>query len=176
MCDTLNNYDGVCLTDDGEYIITSRLSVLSIFGWTPGSLDRGDIIVFTPPNSESGEYLIKRIIGLPGETLKIELGKVYVLLDGEFVELPELYLNSTNQGHTEAFHSESVIYTVPLDSYFVLGDNRAVSNDSRRCFSALGCTDTNTPFVPIDLIEGEAKIVLFPFSHFKWLHEVDYGF
>lgn len=81
--------------------------------------ERGDIIIFKYPDDESINY-VKRIIGLPGETVQIEDGEVYV--DGE--ALTEPYLDTVTLGNYGP-------YSVPEDSYFVMGDNRNDSKDSR---------------------------------------------
>ncbi len=84
---------------------------------------RGDIIIFKYPVDESHTY-IKRVIGLPGETVRIEDGKVYI--DDAQEPLDEFYLKEEwvdgNDGYT---------FTVPEDSYFMMGDNRNDSKDSR---------------------------------------------
>ena len=85
--------------------------------------ERGDVIVFHPPDNPETEY-IKRIIALPGEAVEVKEGKVYVYKNGKAVPLDESsYINDPPK------------YTmskdrVPHDSYFVLGDNRNNSNDS----------------------------------------------
>lgn len=97
----------------GDRILANRLA------YTFSEPERGDIIVFPFPDDEDTLY-IKRIIGLPNETIDIVDGIVYV--DG--VELEEDYLSSndyTFNGH----------YEVPPDHYFMMGDNRANSADSR---------------------------------------------
>ena len=81
--------------------------------------ERGDIVIFKYPDDEKVDYL-KRIIGLPGETVEIVSGKVYI--DGELLDEP--YLDEEPTGDFGP-------YQVPEDSYFMLGDNRAVSKDSR---------------------------------------------
>ena len=80
---------------------------------------RGDIIIFKFPDDESVNY-VKRVIGLPGETVLIEDGEVYI--DGEPIEEP--YLDTVTLGYYGP-------YTVPEGSYFVMGDNRNDSRDSR---------------------------------------------
>jgi signal peptidase I len=82
---------------------------------------RGDIIMFPLPDDESTNYL-KRIIGLPGETIEIIDGKVYI--NGNTEPLTEDYLKETPKGSYGP-------YTVPEDSYFMMGDNRNSSLDSR---------------------------------------------
>ena len=85
--------------------------------------ERGDIVIFKYPDDESVDYL-KRIIGLPGETVEIIRGKVYI--NGELLDEP--YLSEEPTGDFGP-------YQVPEDSYFMLGDNRAVSKDSRVLFN-----------------------------------------
>lgn len=95
--------------DDGSYLFSPP--------------KRGDIVVFEPPGGDSDPY-IKRVIGMPGETIEIHDGAVYI--DG--VQLEEPYVSSSTswQGRGEP---RSV--TVPEGEYFLLGDNRANSSDSR---------------------------------------------
>ncbi len=82
---------------------------------------RGDIVVFPLPDDESQNYL-KRIIGLPGDTVEIKDGKVYINNSEE--PLQEDYLKEKPTGDYGP-------YEVPEDSYFMLGDNRNISLDSR---------------------------------------------
>ena len=62
MCDTFNSYNGECLTGVGEFILTSRLPTWSIGSWTPGSLKRGDIIIFQAPYSEEGRFSLNVLL------------------------------------------------------------------------------------------------------------------
>lgn len=110
--------------------------------------ERGDIVIFeSEMTDESGndKLLIKRVIGLPGDTITIEGGMVY--LNGE--EYPESYLKD---GYTPGDIRDVV---VPEDSYFVMGDNRVVSVDSR--FSEVG-------FVEKEDIKGKAVLRIYPFT------------
>jgi len=88
--------------------------------WHPfGELDYGDVVVFKWPRDPRQNF-VKRVIGLPGDTVRIELGAVFVNgvpMDEPYVELE--YRQSIND------------HVVGEDSYYVLGDNRAQSDDSR---------------------------------------------
>lgn len=86
-----------------------------------GEPERGDIIFFAFPDDESKTY-VKRIIGLPGDTVVIEDGKVYI--NGSDRPLDEPYLKEKMKGSYGP-------YVVPEGHYFVLGDNRNISVDSR---------------------------------------------
>lgn len=93
--------------------------------------DRGDVVVFeTPPQAQvkcgAGGTFVKRIIGLPGETVGIRLrrGAAFVYIDGQRLEEPYIEQDRRDIGPEERFR-------VPLDHYFVMGDNRAQSCDSR---------------------------------------------
>ncbi len=97
----------------GDRVITLRLSYLF------KNPKRGDIIVFPYPDDEKVDY-IKRIIGLPGETIEGKDGYVYINGD----KLLEDYV-------TSLLDNDFGPYIVPENSYFMMGDNRAVSEDSR---------------------------------------------
>lgn len=94
---------------DGSLVLTRRL-------WRKSTLRRGDVVVVH--SQELGETVVKRIIGLPGETVTIQAGEVSI--DGHV--LPEPYASPS-------IFSDS--YRVPADHYFLLGDNRDASTDSR---------------------------------------------
>ena len=110
----------------GDRVLVDRLS------WRFGDPQRGDIVVFHPPFS--GPVLIKRIIAMPGETISLSGGHVYI--DGR--RLNEPYVRRLNgvQEPTEPFSnglpwSLESPYTLPEGSYFAMGDNRTDSGDSR---------------------------------------------
>ena len=96
-------------------VIGSRLSYLT------DDPERGDIVIFHYPDDES-VYYVKRVIGLPGETVEIVDGKVYI--NGSDTPLEEPYLPEPMEGSYGP-------YTVPEGSYFMLGDNRNNSRDAR---------------------------------------------
>lgn len=105
--------------------------------------ERFDIIIFHYPDDES-QLFIKRLIGLPGETVEIRDGKVYI--DGSETPLDDSFVKETPIGNFGP-------YEVPEDHYFMLGDNRQNSKDSRFW--------KNT-FVSFDQIVGKAIIRYFP--------------
>ncbi len=120
---------------EGQRVVVNKAAY---WGWV-GDPERGDVIIFTAP-TDTNEDFIKRIIGLPGDTVEIREGAVYV--DG--VKLDEPYIN------------QAPIYTmekrtVPADEYFVLGDNRNHSNDSH-----------NGWYVERDDIHGRAWLSSWP--------------
>jgi signal peptidase I len=104
----------------------------------------GDIIVFQPP-IQSSKPFIKRIIGLPGETVDIKNGVVSVhKTDGTIVKMQEPYIK-------EPFYSNYNNGVIPADEYFVMGDNRNNSSDSRGGW-----------FVSRDKIIGKAWLSIWP--------------
>ncbi len=89
---------------------------------------RGEVVVFEPPNN-SREFYIKRIIGLPGETVKFVSGDV-IIFNSEFPKGYKLDESMYLQGNEKP--NETIVLKLGSDEYFVLGDNRLVSSDSRR--------------------------------------------
>lgn len=184
MCNTLNYQNNVCNTGYGEYLIISKFSYLV------GSPQRGDIVVFRPPGSvedskfesliktlfhlDSQEFFIKRIIGLPGDTVELKNGYVYITNkeNPNGFKLNEPYLNSTNQGNTQPLIPGKTKFVVPAERYLVFGDNRVVSTDARSCFrSSLtsGCQFEGDAFISMENIEGKASLVLFPIGELGWI-------
>jgi len=170
MCDTLNNLNGNCEHGYGEYIIVNKAVYENFLGWQVGLPERGDIIVFHPPQSDN-EFFIKRIIGLPGETVKLKDGKVFIINKDhpEAFELQEPYLNSVNKDNTHPYSENNTIFEVPAGGYFVMGDNRIASSDSRSCFkesiSSGGCGQPgNSSYLTRANIEGKAWLVLWPLT------------
>ncbi len=159
---------------DKEFIIVDRLSYRDIpLLWQTQEIERWDVVVFAPGVSDDRKYFIKRVIALPGETLKIESGKVFVkeVGDTQFKELDESeYLSDENDDKTTVrWDSKQYIYEVPQNRYFVMGDNRAHSTDSRTCFQS--CSVRTNYIEPSEII-GKVLLDLgyFNFRTFSFLH------
>ena len=103
----------------GDYLIVDEIS----YRFT--NPERGDVIVFRYPRDTSQRF-IKRVIGLPGETVEIKQGKINIIKGVENREL-----NESEYGLKED-HTDNLTLTLEQDEYFVLGDNRVASFDSRK--------------------------------------------
>ncbi len=155
----------------GDRVVVSKLTP------GPFDLHRGDIVVFKDPGGwlqplppiedgglhrmlretmtfvgllpqDSGEHLIKRVIGLPGDTVKCCDDAGRVVVDGKSLDEPYLY-----PGDVPSETPFSV--TVPPGRIWVMGDHRSVSKDSRY---------NDSPFVPIGSVVGKAFVVVWPFD------------
>lgn len=147
--------------EDNEYIIINKLAYFI------GNPERGDIVVFHPP-TEQKKYYVKRIIGIPGDEVMVKGGYVSVKKanDTTFTPLNEPYLDERNLGHTynhppASGDTSEMTYTVPEGKYFVLGDNRQGSLDSRSFQMIDGSMQ---PFVPEYNIKGSVWFVALPFD------------
>ena len=134
--------------EDGDVLIVEKVS------YRFRQPERYDVVVFRYLYKENS-YYIKRIIGLPGETVQIKDGKIYIngsLLEEEFGSA--LIKNPGRANQPITFGS---------DEYFVLGDNRNVSSDSR---------DPSVANVRADQIVGRAFVCVWPWNHIGFLkHE-----
>ncbi len=126
-------------------------------------------------DSRGPEYFVKRVIGIPGDTVKIENGRVYLkkVNESEFKKIDESFLNSENLNHTYISQRQmQSIYKVPEKHYFVMGDNRNHSNDSRSWLEPI--TQSPFPFVPEKNITGKVMIVLWPLKEFHLIKSADF--
>lgn len=126
---------------DGNFVLVSRLS------YRIGEAQRGDVIVFKFPLNPDKEPYIKRVIGLPGEEVRIEGGKVYI--NGQL--LRETYIKERP--------NYSGTWLVPEGNLFVLGDNRNNSSDSH-----------SWGFVPLENVIGKAQVIYWPPEKWQLLH------
>jgi len=136
---------------NNEYLLTEKVSY-----YFRGP-ERGDVVVFTPPVTNLDEY-IKRVIALPGEKIMIRGGHVFI--NGK--ELREEYLPSDTITGGGSFLQEGREYLVPDGQYFVLGDNRPNSSDSRYWGPITKKAMSGRAWViywPLKLIGGVAKPV-----------------
>ena len=125
---------------DGEIMLLNK------FVYKKGDIKRFDIVVV----KEDDHYIIKRVIGMPGEVIEYRNNKLYI--DGE--EMADPYPST----ETDDFSIENIGHKkIPGDSYFVMGDNRAASLDSR--YSEVGT-------VKKKLIIGRARFVIWPLKKF----------
>ena len=134
----------IATLQDGDNILVEKVSRYF------GALNRFDIVVFYPNEAakeSNGRYYVKRIIGLPGETVLIDGNTVYI--NGEPLE--ESY-GSTQMG-TPGIAKETIV--LGKDEYFVLGDNRVISKDSR---------SESVGVVPLSRMEGKLVLRVFPFG------------
>jgi signal peptidase I len=140
---TVQNYNvqGVSMVPtlaNGEYVFVNKLAYLS------HAPERGDVIVFHWPLDTSVDF-IKRVIGLPGDTIATDSTTVRV----NGVLLKEPYIS-------QAQNPVAKVWTVPANDYFVMGDNRPVSDDSR-----------DWGFVPRNYIIGKAVLVYWPLNNLQ---------
>jgi signal peptidase I len=134
---------------DGERIFVNKLIYYDEYRWAP-KIERGDIVVFWFPDDPSKSY-IKRVVGLPGDTVEVREGNV--LINGTILE--ENYLDPKANLATR---SQAPVYVKP-NYYFVMGDNRDNSSDSR-----------TWGLVPKKYIYGKALLRYWPPSAASVIH------
>ncbi len=129
---------------DKEFLLVDRLT------YHFKSPQRGEVVIFRFPKNPQEDY-IKRIIGLPGETIKIENGKVYI--NGQRLE--EKYLSPDTQTIISNNTNVALNQNLSADEYFVMGDNRSHSSDSREWGT-----------VPKNNFIGRSWFIFYPFANF----------
>ncbi len=132
---------------DGEWLFINKI------GYIIGGPDRGDIVILKDPNNNLGfrEFLVKRIVGLPGETVEVSNGKLYINSQERNEPFTNVAIQDGNYGPV----------VIPDGEFFVMGDNRHLmaSTDSRRFGT-----------VPEKLIKGKAQFVMWPVNKIGGLY------
>ena len=141
----------ITATVGSSYELTIPASTNIVYNATTPK--RGDVIVFKPKGNENDHYYIKRIVGLPGETIEIIENRVYI--DGERLEEDYETTNIDDVGVVD----EKL--KLAGDEYFVLGDNREQSEDSR---------DADVGNVKREYIYGKAWFVITPGDEFGFVN------
>lgn len=131
---------------DNDLLVASKIS------YKIHDPQRGDIIVFKPPNEDSRDF-IKRVIALPGDKIRITNSVVYI--NGQVLHEPYLPEKWTYNNNWPADGQDKL---VPADQYFVMGDNRNHSSDSR-----------SFGFVERDAILGKAEVRIWPLGQVGFL-------
>lgn len=137
MCDTLQ---------DGEVMIVTKPEYLF------GDPQRGDVIICKYP--ERKENFVKRVMGVPGDVISIDSNVVY--RNGEALDEPYLTPSRNDNGFSMA------PFELGEDEYFVMGDNRDNSHDSRNYYSW-----TRPAAITRDMIVGHVRWVVFPFGNLR---------
>jgi signal peptidase I len=139
---------------DGDYLIVNELS------YEIGKPQRGDVMIFRYPNNPS-EFFIKRVIGLPGETIQIQNDKITIYN----TEKPEGFvLDESHYLASSVITAGEIFQKLGPNEYYVLGDNRVASSDSRT-WGVL-----NSRF-----IIGKAWVRAWPFADFKIFEPFSYN-
>lgn len=139
---------------DREYILTEKIS------YRFNLPQRGEVVVFKAPPDPERDY-IKRIVGLPGEKIKIQGGVVFI----NGLPLKETYLPSGSFDSPGLFLKEGQEFQIPQDSYITFGDNRGHSSDSR-----------DWGPVPRQNIVGKAFLRYWPLNKMGLVPKVNYVF
>lgn len=122
----------------GDKLVVTRI-------YDTDNIKRGDVVVFY--SDELQETVIKRVIGIPGDHIEIDNGVVSV--NGDVIQ--EDYVKNNEYNKTK------LVFDVPDDKFFFLGDNRIRSNDARRWIN---------PYIDASDIKGKAVLKFYPFSDF----------
>jgi signal peptidase I len=156
---------------------------------------RGDVIVFRPPGDPSEDF-IKRVIGLPGDTIQVTGGQLFIngaqvarVDEGQYTDtssggpvvaerfsetLPGGKVHDILKQTADGFQNNTPVYTVPAGDLFMMGDNRDNSADSR--------FQNELGFVPMENLVGQAQFIFFSFDaeypwyeFWQWPFEVRWG-
>jgi signal peptidase I len=132
--------------ENNDYMLVDKLG----YAFSPPK--RGDVVILFYPNQTENTY-VKRVIGLPGDTVRIEQGRIYI--NDELIN--ESYLSVELSGNHDG------VYIVPEDEIFVMGDNRPISLDSTRVGT-----------MKIERVIGRVRAILFPLKNIKLIKRPSY--
>jgi len=138
---------------NGEYILTNLISLRF------GGLSRGEVIVFKAPTDIDKDF-VKRVIGLPGDKVMVKEGSVHI--NGQKLDETS-YLDPSEKTFGGSFAGEGQEIVVPEANFFVLGDNRTKSSDSREW-----------GFVSKEKIIGKSFFVYWPISEARFVKKGQY--
>lgn len=138
--------DIVVVGSSMEPTLSSGERAIGIVSGHMGEIRRGDILVFEPPFADAGRLYLKRVLGLPGETVLVKGDDVYI--NGE--QLLEPYVAEEWSRDVGTY-----VFQVPEGHYLLLGDNRDASWDARHW---------DSPYVPADAIKAKAWATYWPFG------------
>ncbi len=164
-------------TNTVESTMNSLLGRIPLRVWDP---KRGDVVVITPHVDRNREYYIKRVIAVPGDTIRFEEWNVYIktATHSGFVQIHEPYLSASNSGKT--YLSESITesqFLLGEWQYWVMGDNRQNSSDSRSCFKDCYGKEYTAHFIKRSDIIGTALVnfgYFHLFSDANWAIDFDH--
>lgn len=157
----------------GENNFFAKRFIANIFEKIPlhiGDPGRGDVVVVRPHVSNERQFYLKRVIALPGETIRIIGGEVFIKKNenSDFVKISEDYLSDENNRKTYLpYDAMANDFTLPEGKYWVMGDNRLFSADSRNCFFSCD-TENATHFMDRADIVGKMWI---SFGYFELFNE-----
>lgn len=136
-------------------LMDSEVGFSNIIGLNMQGINRFDVVIISMDNPNKN--IVKRVIGLPGETIEVKEDKLYI--NGKVLDEPHLnndYANDYRNDNHGIFTQKFGPFTIPDDEYFVLGDNRPKSSDSREYGS-----------FKQENIKSRSVFVIFPFNRIR---------